>query len=106
MLTLKDKSTHPNRIVDIPLAFQDVHQITHGQIIPSLRVLGEDLFEFRRYKPPLGVVRACITTVPRSVHIVQKETEVGVREPSRARGIGEVDVDDQYGEGGEEESAA
>jgi len=87
MLTLKDKSTHPDGIIDISLPLQNVHKITHGQIIPSLRVLGEDLFEFRRYKPPLGVIRACITTVPRSMHVVQKETEVGVRKPSRARGI-------------------
>lgn len=104
-LTLEDESTHPNGIVDIPLPLQHVHQIAHGQIIPSLRVLCKNLFEFRRYKPPLRVVRACITTMSRSMHIIQKETEVGVRKPPRARGIGEVDVDDQYGEGGEEQPA-
>ena len=40
----------------------------------------------------------------RAMHVLQEEAEIRVGQPAWTGRVGEVDVDDEHGEGGEEES--
>lgn len=104
LLTLKNESTPSNRIVDIPLPHQRPPEISHSQILPPLSVLCKNLLKLGWDEAALGIVRACITAMPRTMHVLQEEAEIRVWQPAGTCWVREVDVDDEHGEGREEES--
>jgi hypothetical protein len=81
-LTLEDKPTHSDRIIDIPLPLQHIHQISYCQVISSIGILCENLLEFRQNVFSLGVIRPSIATMSRSMHVLQEKTEEGIWKPS------------------------
>lgn len=103
---LKHRSTPANRIRDIPLPLDLLHQRPNRQIILPVRILCEDVLELLRPEPALRVVRVRVGAVLCAVDVGQVDAEEGVGEPGGRGGVREVDVDYEERKGREQDPEA
>jgi hypothetical protein len=101
-LTLENGATPTDGIRNIPLSLDHIGQIPKRQIIPPIPKLRKNILKLLRQETAFMIIRAGITSMLRLVRIHEEEAEKGVREPARACGVGEVDVDDEHGDEGED----
>lgn len=103
---LKRRAAPANRIAHIALPPDLVEQRPDGEIVCAARVLGEHVLELLRAEAALRVVRVAVGAVLGAVNVVQVDAEKRVWQP-RGRGrVGEVDVDYDEGEEGQDHAEA
>jgi hypothetical protein len=101
-LTLENGATPTNRIRNVPLSLNHIGQIPESQIIPPIPKLRKDILKLLGQETPFMIERAGITPMLRLVRIHEEEAEKGIGKPAGACGVGEVDVDDEDGDEGED----
>lgn len=86
-----------------PLPLQHIPHIPQRQrVLARLSILCEDILKFLRDEAAFVIVRVCIAAVFRFVDVGGEDAEEGVGEVGGLGRVGEVEVDDQGGDGGED----
>jgi hypothetical protein len=84
------------------LSLDHIGEIPESQVIPPIPKLRKDILKLLRQETSFMIIRAGVTPMLRLVRIYEKEAEKRIGKPAGACGVGEVDVDDEDGDEGED----
>jgi hypothetical protein len=102
----KDCATPSNWIRDVALSLDHVDNVPPREVIASIGILCKDLLKLLGHEAPLVVVGACVAAVLCAIDLLEVDTEEGIGNPRGARRPREVDVDDEEGDGREDDAEA
>lgn len=83
LLTFEERAAPADWIRDAALAFEHVAHIPDCQVIPSFRILREDIFEPLRYKSTFRIVRSGVASMLVLMYVFQKDAEERIWQPAR-----------------------
>ena len=73
-LTFKEGTTPTNWVSNASLSFEHIAHVPDREVVPTLRVFGENVFKPLRHKAPFVVIRPGVTAMFIPVYVFEEDT--------------------------------
>ena len=73
-LTFEEGATPTNWVSNAPLPLEHIAHVPDREVVPTLRVFGENVFKPLRHKAPFVVIRPGVTAMLIPVYVFEEDT--------------------------------